>query len=78
MSGALATASWVESCERFEACYLMPDAERERMAEVARPAWQAWIVNDFGMDEARVQGLLDEVERVGQQLAEDDLRIYGQ
>ena len=37
MSGALATASWVESCERFEACYLMPDAERERMAEVARP-----------------------------------------
>ena len=34
--------------------------------------------NDFGMDEARMQGLLDEVERVGQQLAEDDLRIYGQ
>ena len=78
MSGALATASWVESCERFESCYLMPDAERERMAEIARPAWQEWIVNDFGMDEARMQGLLDEVERVGQQLAEDDLRIYGQ
>nr|WP_273421888.1 hypothetical protein [Halomonas sp.] len=56
----------------------MPDAERERMAEIARPAWQEWIVNDFGMDEARMQGLLDEVERVGQQLAEDDLRIYGQ
>ncbi|MDQ7728027.1 TRAP transporter substrate-binding protein DctP [Halomonas sp. SpR8] len=78
MSGALATASWVESCERFEECYLMPDAERERMAEIARPAWQSWIVDDFGMDEARVQGLLDEVERVGQQLAEDDYRIYGQ
>ena len=48
------------------------------MAEVARPAWKEWIVDDFGMDEARVQGLFDEVERVGQQLADDDLRIFGQ
>lgn len=78
MSGALSSQAWVESCERFEACYLMPDSERERMAEVARPAWQDWIVNDFGMDEARVQSLLDEVDRIGQQLAADDMRIYGQ
>lgn len=78
MSGALATASWVESCERFETCYLMPPAERERMAEIARPAWQAWIVDDFGMDAERVGAFLGEVERVGRQVAEDDLRIYGQ
>ena len=78
MSGALATASWIESCERFEECYLMPAEERERMAEVARPAWQDWIVNDFGMEETRIQGLLEEVDRVGQQLAEDDMRVYGQ
>jgi TRAP-type transport system periplasmic protein len=78
MSGALATASWVESCERFTECYLMPDDERERMAEIARPAWQRWIVEDFGMDAGRVEGLLAEVERVGQEVAEEDFRIYGQ
>lgn len=78
MSGALATTSWVESCERFVECYLMPDSERERMADIARPAWQTWIVDDFGMDETRVQDLLDEVARVGQQVADDDYRIYGQ
>ncbi|MFY0990654.1 TRAP transporter substrate-binding protein DctP [Halomonas sp. C05BenzN] len=78
MSGALATASWEESCERFEACYMMPEEERQRMAEIARPAWQEWIVEDFGMDAERVEGLLAEVERVGNEVAEEDFRIYGQ
>ncbi|WP_163557368.1 TRAP transporter substrate-binding protein DctP [Halomonas sp. NO4] len=78
MSGALATASWQESCERFEECYLMPEAERERMAEIARPAWQEWIVEEFGMEAQRVQGLLDEVARVGETVADEDFRVYGQ
>jgi len=78
MSGALATASWQQSCERFEECYLMPTEERERMAEIARPAWKEWIVGEFGMPAERVEGLLDEVARVGQEVAEEDVRVYGQ
>ncbi|WP_052383854.1 TRAP transporter substrate-binding protein DctP [Litchfieldella xinjiangensis] len=78
MSGALATASWEESCERFEECYLMPEDERNRMAEIARPAWQEWIVDDFGMDEARVDEMLSEVARVGDELAETDYQRYGE
>lgn len=78
MSGALATASWQESCERFEECYIMPTAERERMAEIARPAWQDWIVNDYGMDESLVDDMLTEVARVGDKTAEQDIARYGQ
>ncbi|SDG58861.1 TRAP-type C4-dicarboxylate transport system, substrate-binding protein [Onishia taeanensis] len=78
MSGALATASWQESCERFEECYIMPTAERERMADIARPAWQDWIVNDYGMDESLVDDMLTEVARVGDETAEQDIARYGQ
>lgn len=78
MAAALATASWEESCERFEECYIMPDDERERMAEIARPAWQEWIVEDFGMEEERVEELLAEVESVAESIAEDDFSRYGQ
>ncbi|WP_422730990.1 TRAP transporter substrate-binding protein DctP [Litchfieldella qijiaojingensis] len=78
MSGALATASWEESCERFSECYIMPEGERERMAEIARPAWKEWIVNDFGMDAERVEAMLAEVERIGEEVAEQDFQRYGQ
>ncbi|WP_136254309.1 TRAP transporter substrate-binding protein DctP [Onishia niordana] len=78
MSGALATASWQESCERFEECYIMPTDERERMAEIARPAWKEWIVNDYEMDEALVDEMLGEVERVGDEVAEQDITRYAQ
>ncbi|MBS9402294.1 TRAP transporter substrate-binding protein DctP [Halomonas sp. TRM85114] len=78
MSGALATASWVESCERFEECYIMPPEERQRMAEIALPAWRDWIVNDFGIEEEQVDAFLEEVARVGDEVAEQDISRYGQ
>ena len=76
-SGALATASWQQSCQAFDDCYIMPMDERQRMAEIARPAWKDWIVNDFGMDEEVIDDLWAEVDRVGQELAEKDWEIYG-
>ncbi len=77
-SGALATASWEESCEVFDECYLMPTEERQRMAEMARPAWKDWIVNDFGLEEELIDELWAEVERIGNELEEEDVRRYGQ
>ncbi|MDF2094842.1 TRAP transporter substrate-binding protein DctP [Aquibaculum arenosum] len=77
-SGALATAAWQESCEKFDDCYIMPADERQRMAEMARPAWKEWIVNDFGMDEALVDELWAEVDRVGEELNDTDFQTYGQ
>ncbi|CAM3870367.1 TRAP transporter substrate-binding protein DctP [Vreelandella rituensis] len=77
MSGALATASWQESCERFEECYIMPTEERQRMAEIARPEWRDWIVNDFGIEADKVDAFLEEVARVGEQVSESDVSIYG-
>ena len=77
MSGALATASWEESCETFQECYIMPPEERARMSEIATPAWREWIVNDFGLDGDRVDAFLEEVERVRVEVAESDVATYG-
>jgi TRAP-type transport system periplasmic protein len=77
MSGALATASWEESCETFQECYIMPPEERARMSEIATPAWRDWIVNDFGLDGDRVDAFLEEVERVRVEVAESDVAPYG-
>ncbi|WP_027961420.1 TRAP transporter substrate-binding protein DctP [Halomonas halodenitrificans] len=78
MSGALATASWQESCETFKECYIMPAEERARMADIARPAWKEWIVNDFGIDAEKVDAFLAEVERVGKEVKESDMAHYGE
>lgn len=76
-SGAFATASWEKSCEVFEECYLMPASERQRMAEISRPAWKKWIVNDFGLKKDLVDELWSEVDRVGTSLKQQDFARYG-
>lgn len=78
MAGSLATASWAESCERFEECYIMPPEERQRMAEIARPEWRNWIVNDFGIEADKVDAFLEEVARVGEAVVEQDVNRYGE
>src|SRR5690606_11413548 len=49
-----AVRGWQESCENFEECIILADEEKQKMAEVARPAWKEWIVGDFGIEEALV------------------------
>ncbi|MFW6076518.1 MAG: TRAP transporter substrate-binding protein DctP [Hyphomicrobiales bacterium] len=68
---------WQLSCEQFEECYVLPAAEREKMAEIARPAWREWIVDDFGLDAELVDGLLEEVSRVEKELYAEDMERYG-
>lgn len=77
-AGALATASWKKSCEVFKECYIMPAEERQRMAEMARPAWKDWVVNDFGLEESLIDELWAEVEQVNEQLKAQDFERYGQ
>ncbi|MDN3526688.1 TRAP transporter substrate-binding protein DctP [Halomonas sabkhae] len=77
-SAMLATASWQESCELFEECYIMPVDERQRMAEIARPAWKDWIVNDFGADEQLVEDMLSKVDELRQSQPEETFQRYGQ
>lgn len=76
-SAMLATASWQQSCELFEECYIMPTEERQRMAEIARPAWKAWIVEDFGADAELVEGLLAEVQTLREALPDEAYQRYG-
>jgi len=76
-SGMLATASWQESCEVFEKCYRMPASERQKMAEMARPAWKDWIVNDFGLEKQLIEDLFAKVEEIRKDLAAQDHQRYG-
>lgn len=59
-----AVNGWTESCKLFEECYVLPEAERVKMAEIARPAWREWVTGDFGVDPALVEGLWAEVARI--------------
>ena len=77
-AGMLASASWQQSCEIFEKCYRMPADERQKMKEMARPAWKDWIINDFGLEREVVEGLLQKVEEVGNNLKAQDYQTYGQ
>ena len=73
ISALAAVIGWQESCEQFEECIILADDEKQKMAEVARPAWKEWITTDFGVDEALVDGLWAEVERIAtEQKARDE------
>src|SRR5699024_6763450 len=67
-----AIVGWEVSCEEFKECYILPADEREKMAEVARPAWKSWIVDDFGIDEEKVDDLWAEVDRLSEEIEESN------
>jgi tripartite ATP-independent transporter DctP family solute receptor len=68
-----AVIGWQESCEQFEECIILADDEKQKMADVARPAWKEWITTDFGVDAALVDGLWAEVDRIAaEQIARDE------
>ena len=68
---------WQASCEEFEECYVLPAAEREKMADIARPAWKEWITTDFGIEAKLVDELLAEVSRIEKEVGAQDVEIYG-
>lgn len=77
ISSLAAIAGWQDSCAEFEECYVLPAAERQKMADVARPAWRAWITDDFGLDSELVDGLLGEVDRLVAEQKVEDMERYG-
>ncbi|MEX0760424.1 MAG: TRAP transporter substrate-binding protein DctP [Tistlia sp.] len=69
---------WNVSCKEFEECYVLPAEERVRMAELARPAWREWIVDDFGVEAELVDSLFGKVEEIEGQLHRANWEMYGQ
>ena len=68
-----AVIGWQESCEQFEECIILADDEKQKMADVARPAWKEWITTDFGVEAALVDELWAEVDRIAtEQKARDE------
>lgn len=68
ISALQAIDGWNESCKRFKECYILPSAERKKMADIAQPAWKKWIVNDFKLDQALVDTLFAEVKKISEEV----------
>jgi TRAP-type C4-dicarboxylate transport system substrate-binding protein len=59
------TLSWMtQSCEKFDECHVLEEAERVRMRGITRPAFKEWITGDFGIPAAEVEALWAEADRV--------------
>jgi tripartite ATP-independent transporter DctP family solute receptor len=75
---SLATViGWQQSCAEFEECIILAVDEKQKMADLTRPAWKEWIVNDFGVEASLVDELWAEVDRIEAELAEQDKSLYG-
>ncbi len=72
----LSVLGWAESCEHFKECHVLDDAERNRMRDVTRPAFKAWITDDFGIPAADVDAFWNEVDRVDATLQTDWSATY--
>jgi tripartite ATP-independent transporter DctP family solute receptor len=67
---------WQQSCEHFKECIILSDEEKQKMADVARPAWKEWITTDFGVDPALVDGLWAEVDRIADEEKARDQALF--
>ena len=76
ISALAAVIGWQESCEQFEECIILADAEKQKMAEVARPAWKEWITTDFGVEAALVDELWAEVDRIAAEQKARDAALF--
>jgi TRAP-type transport system periplasmic protein len=71
-----AVIGWQESCEQFEECIILADDEKQKMADVARPAWKEWITTDFGVEAALVDELWAEVDRIEAEQKARDAALF--
>jgi tripartite ATP-independent transporter DctP family solute receptor len=76
ISALSAVIGWQESCEQFDECIILADAEKQKMADVARPAWKEWITTDFGVDAALVDGLWTEIDRIAAEQKARDAALF--
>ncbi len=73
-----AVKGWDASCKKFKACHILTQAERDKMAAIARPAWKKWITEDFGIKPKLVDDLWAEVARIEKQINARDMKLYGE
>src|ERR671918_1029041 len=71
-----AVIGWQETCEEFDECIILADAEKQKMADVARPAWKEWITGDFGIEASLVDDLWAEVDRIHAEIKERDQALF--
>lgn len=59
---------WVEGAKKFKKAYILPESEKKKMRDIALPAFEKWIVEDYGIDPALLKEFWSEVDKVGAQV----------
>jgi TRAP-type C4-dicarboxylate transport system substrate-binding protein len=72
----ISIVGWVNSCKNFKECYILPDSEKAKMSDIARPAFKKWITTDFGLEAADVDALWAEVDRIDAELDKGWMASY--
>ncbi len=68
IAALMSVRGWNESCDNFEACHVLSAAEKARMRDATRPAFKAWITDDFGIEAAEVDAFWAAVDAVAADL----------
>jgi len=67
----ISVIGWVNSCEKFKECYLLPAHEKERMREVAHPLYKGWLEEEFGAGASLYDEIRAQVDAVHEKLGAD-------
>ncbi len=67
---------WVNSCKNFKGCHILSNAEKAKMRDIARPAFEAWITKDYGMDAALVKEFWAAVDETRKEVSARNAAYY--
>ena len=67
---------WVEGAKKFKKSYILPDSEKNKMRDLARPAFEKWIVEDYGIDQSLLKAFWGEVDKMSSQIDTRNAEYY--
>ncbi|WP_084650313.1 TRAP transporter substrate-binding protein DctP [Stappia stellulata] len=67
---------WANSCEKFDECYVLPEAEKARMRDIAQPIYRDWLVEEFGPKAALFDEMRAEIDRIQQSQRRASIERY--
>ncbi|SDU03496.1 TRAP transporter substrate-binding protein DctP [Stappia sp. ES.058] len=72
----ITVVGWVNSCEKFDECYVLPDAEKKRMRDIAQPIYRDWLVEEFGPKAKLFDDMRAQIDRIQLRQQQADVERY--
>jgi tripartite ATP-independent transporter DctP family solute receptor len=67
---------WVNGSKKFKEAYILPNEDKKKMRDITRPAFEKWIVDDFGIDPALLKEFWGEVDKLSMEMTERYAEFY--